>query len=114
MRDVIALVPPPLGLDSKHLHTLPSPYLLALCCAGKGMCALRIPAEGRSSLGLQPCLPAWSPVPGAGPAGTAGNGQPRRTQEGQGTGLWGGREVGFTALFTWLVLPLTLNAFVGL
>ena len=109
MRDVISLAPShPSVWTPKHLHKLQPQYLLPLCCAGKGMCELRALAAGRSPLGHSPCQdPGRSGsrerAASRGPGGTAA------------LGLWGeegGRFYG--RVFTWLVLPLTLNAFVGL
>ena len=102
MRGVISLAPPhPSVWTPKCLHNLQSRYLLLLCCSGKSVRALRVLAEGRSPLGLSRCPPPPSPVLGPNATGTAGNGLPHGTWEGQGhSGSGERRDVDFTGEFS--------------
>lgn len=116
MRDVISLAPShPSVWTPKHLHKLQPWYLLPLCSAGKGMCELRALAAGRSPLGHSLCLPPHPLSQDPGPLGQQRMGGLEGPGRDRALRLWGEEGGGFYGrVFTWLVLPLTLNAFVGL
>lgn len=105
---------PPLGLDSKHLHTLQSRYLLPVLSRQGRVCA-PCPSAGKVIPRTPSPAPLLVPCPRSSASWDGRKWAASSDPGGAGAlGRWGGREVGFTALFTWLVSPLTLNAFVGL
>lgn len=79
-------------MDSKASPEMTVPIFIASMLFRQGHVRSRVLAEGKSPPGLHP-WPSPGPLSqGPVPAGTAGDGQPRRSQEGQGH--WGTGEEG--------------------